>query len=122
MVEATLDSVRVPRQGKGRPKKRPRRTRCDKGYSYARCRNTFRRRGIGCLIPERQDERERRKKRGRKGGRPCRFDKQEYAGRNIVERCFLRLKQFRRVATRYDKLGCQFEAWVTLASIRLWLR
>jgi transposase len=82
----------------------------------------LRQRGIACLIPERKNQREQRTKKGKAGGRPCYFDKQQYKRRNVVERTFLRLKQQRRVATRYDKLGESYQAWATLASIRLWLK
>jgi transposase len=121
VLEEVLDGVRVPRLGKGRPRKRPEQTLGDKGYSYARCRASLRKRGIAALIPERKDERERRQKRGQAGGRPCRFDREAYRGRNVVERTILRLKQWRRVATRYDKLGSAYLAWSTLACLLLWL-
>ena len=68
MLEAVLDAVRVPRLGRGRPRKRPEQTLGDKGYSYARCRASLRQRGIAAVIPERRDERERRQKRGRQAG------------------------------------------------------
>lgn len=45
-----------------------------------------------------------------------------YRQRNVVERYFCKLKHFRRVATRFDKLARNFLAAVTLASTRLWLR
>ncbi len=45
-----------------------------------------------------------------------------YKARNLVERCFNRIKQFQRIATRYDKLAKNFLAGVKLASIRVWLR
>jgi hypothetical protein len=45
-----------------------------------------------------------------------------YRARNQVERFFNRIKQCRRVATRYDKLAANYLAFVQLASIRLWLR
>ena len=122
MLEATLDAVRVPREGRGRPRKRPAKLRNDKGYSYDKCRKALRRRGIRHLIPERKDQREQRQKKGRNGGRPVVFVKAEYAKRNVVERCILRLKQFRRVATRYEKRASSYLAFVTLASIMLWLR
>jgi transposase len=122
-IGAVLDGVRVPRPGgKGRPRKRPCRVLGDKGYSYRKCRRLLRQRGIACLIPERKDQREQRRKKGKAGGRPCHFDKEQYRHRNVVERTFLRLKQQRRVATRYDKLGESYQTWATLASIRLWLR
>ena len=78
------------------------------------CRRLLRERGIACMVPERRDQQARRRKKGKTGGRQR---------RNVIERTFLRcLKQFRRVATRYDKLGQSYLAWATLASIRLWLR
>ena len=45
-----------------------------------------------------------------------------YRYRNLVERFFNKLKQFRRVATRYEKLGANFFAFVKPASVRIWLR
>ena len=74
------------------------------------------------LIPEREDQKEQRKKKGRAGGRPVVFEAGVYAQRNVVERCFLRLKQWRRVATRYEKRAAMYLAFVTLASIILWTR
>ena len=53
--------------------------------------------------------------------KPC-FSKSLYRERNQVERFFSKLKQFRAVATRYDKRDDNFLASVQLASIRIWLR
>ena len=53
--------------------------------------------------------------------KPC-FSKTLYRQRNLVERFFSKLKHFRRIATRYDKLAENFLAMVKLASLRLWLR
>src|SRR5438270_712793 len=51
-----------------------------------------------------------------------RFDKRAYKGRNVIERCFCRLKDFRRIATRYDKLARNFLAAVHLAAlVAYWL-
>jgi transposase len=50
------------------------------------------------------------------------LDKQLYAQRHLVECCFSRLKQFRRVATRFEKTARNYLAVVTLAAIILWLR
>lgn len=74
------------------------------------------------MIPERESGRQSRKKKGRAGGRPVLFDKALYAKRNVVERCILRLKQWRRIATRYEKRAAMYLAFVTLASIILWTR
>ncbi|MEH2537083.1 hypothetical protein V1278_002596 [Bradyrhizobium sp. AZCC 1577] len=53
---------------------------------------------------------------------PICFSPYLYRNRNGVERFFNRIKQCRRVATRYDKLAANYLAFVQLASIRLWLR
>lgn len=53
--------------------------------------------------------------------RPRADDRHRYQARNLIERCFNRLKQFRRVATRYEKLAAHFAATVTCACIVLWL-
>jgi transposase len=53
---------------------------------------------------------------------PICFSPYLYRGRNLIERFFNKLKQYRRVATRYDKLAANYLAFVQLASIRLWLR
>ena len=50
------------------------------------------------------------------------LDKQLYAQRHLVECCFSKLKQFRRVATRFEKTARNYLAVVTLAAIVLWLR
>jgi transposase len=53
--------------------------------------------------------------------KPC-FSKRLYRERNLIERFFFKLKHYRRIATRYDKLAANSLAMVQLASIRLWLR
>jgi transposase len=49
------------------------------------------------------------------------FDQAAYARRNVVERCINRLKQWRGLATRYEKRAVNYRAMVVLASIVLWL-
>ncbi|MFE2141440.1 transposase, partial [Streptomyces sp. NPDC059456] len=60
---------------------------------------------------------------GGAGGRepPCHFHKTIYRRRNVVERCFHRLKQWRGIATRYDKHPTRHQAAITLASTLIWL-
>jgi transposase len=53
--------------------------------------------------------------------RQPRFDRELYRERNAVERLVNRLKQFRRIATRYEKLAVNFLAMVTLAAVLIWL-
>ena len=50
------------------------------------------------------------------------FDKYQYRHRNLIERFFAKLKQFRRVATRYDKLGSRFASFIALAASVIWLQ
>ena len=94
----------------------------DKAYSSAANRAYLRRRGIQAVIPVKDDQKGHRRARGRRGGRPPAFDPQRYKERNTVERCFSKLKQFRAVATRYDKRECIYQGTVDVASIRIWLR
>lgn len=117
-----LDAIRLPHVGRGRPRKRLARCVADKGYSYGRCRQELRRRGIKAMIPERRDQIANRKKKGRKGGRPCAFDGAAYRNRSLVERCILKLKRYRRFATRYEKLAEIYLAVALVAAIFEWIR
>ena len=117
-----LEAIRVPTGGPGRPRKRPDHLVADKAYSHPSTRSLLRRRGIGHTIPERADQQARRARRGRAGGRPPAFDRQHYRQRNLVERCFNRLKQYRALATRYAKRAELYRGLVVLASILIWLR
>ena len=119
-LEPVLDAIRVPRR-RGRPRKRPGRLVADKGYSYRKCRRALRRRGIRHVIPERRDQRAQRAAAGARGGRPPGFDRAAYRRRNAVERCINRLKQFRGLATRYEKRAVNYRALVVLAAIVIWL-
>ena len=53
---------------------------------------------------------------------PIKFSPDLYRSRNLVERFFNKIKQCRRIATRYDKLAANYLAFIKLASIRLWIR
>lgn len=88
---------------------RPRRIAGDKGYRSPTVRDRLRRRGSGAVIPTTSDQRRRR------------FDRAAYRERNAVERLLGRLKQYRAIATRYDKLRSMDHAGVTFAAILLWL-
>ncbi|MGW7509890.1 transposase [Streptomyces massasporeus] len=118
MLPAVLDAIRSPRIGPGRPRTRPDRVVADKAYSSRKLRLLLRRRNIKATIPERRDQVANRVRRGAQGGRPPVFD----AGRNVVERCSSRLKQFRAIATRFGKLAAHYRAGVVIASLILWLR
>jgi transposase len=109
MFESLMEAGAVKRPGHGRPRIRPDRVAGDKGYSSRKIRRYLRRRGIGVVIA--RQKRERR----------VRFDKAAYRQRNIVERLVNRLKQFRRIATRYEKRAVNYLAMLTIAAIMLWL-
>ena len=102
---AVMKAIRVPRLGPGRPRVRPAHVLGDKGSSSRAIRTWLRRRGIAHTIPERADQIRNRPRRGSRGGRQPAFDKQLYKRRNAVERCFNHLKQWRGIATRYDKIA-----------------
>ncbi len=109
-LETLLDQGAIRRPGRGRPRLRPRRTAGDKSYSSPTARGRMRRRHIRPVIPAKSNQR-----------RQPNFDRAAYRRRNQVERSINRLKQFRRVATRYEKRAANFLAMVTVGMILLWL-
>ena len=115
-----LDAIRVARfaGSPGRPSKRPDHLIADKGYSYPNCRGLLRKRGIRHTIPERSDQ---RKRRARRPGRKPGFDKATYRRRNVVERCVSKLKQWRGIATRFEKRAANYRAAVVIAALMIWL-
>ncbi|KQN92136.1 transposase [Sphingomonas sp. Leaf67] len=83
----------------------------DKGYDADRLRRSLRDGGAVPVIPGRRNRK-----------RAIRYDKDRYRGRHLIENAFCRLKDFRRVATRYDKLAANFLSGVALATaIAFWL-
>jgi putative transposase len=83
----------------------------DKGYDADHLVNRIAESGAEIVIPP---------KRNRKVQRD--YDRDLYKERNRIERFFNKLKQFRRVATRYDKLMANFMGFVKLPAIAIWLR
>lgn len=116
-----LQQLRVPRIGRGRPRTRPQRVRADKAYSSRTNRELLRRRGIGAVIAQPDDQVGHRKRRGARGGRPPSFDTEDYKNRNTVERGFNVFKQWRGLATRYDKLAVTYRGGAVLRAITIWL-
>jgi transposase len=117
-----LDQIRVPRPGPGRPRSKSEAVLADKAYSHPSTRAALRARRIRFTSPERADQIARRKAKGSAGGRPPAGDLAEYKRRNVVERCFSRLKQFRDFATHYAKRAAYFKAEILIAATILWLR
>ena len=83
----------------------------DKGYDADHLHQAIRDAGAEPVIPAKANRKERRP-----------HDKALYRERNLIERFFNKLKQFRRVATRYDKLLANYEGFVQLAAITILLR
>ena len=73
------------------------------------------------MIPEQSDQIRNRKNKGSQGGRPVRFDAHDYKNRNVVERAFNHFKNWRGLASRYDKHALVYRGGVVLAAIVLWL-
>ena len=110
VTEQVMQQGAVKRLAQGRSRIRPQRIVADKGYCSRTFRAYLRRRGICYTIARRSNQH-----RGRS------FDKVLYKSRNRVERLINRLKQFRRIATRYEKRAANYAAMLTIASILLWL-
>ncbi len=111
--------LRVPRR-RGRPRTRPDVVLADKAYSSRAIRGHLRGRRIRAVIPVRADQNVHRLRRGSRGGRPPAFDREAYKQRNTVERRINRLKQWRGIATRYEKTATIYLAGLHIAGIFLW--
>ncbi len=81
----------------------------DKAYDAQRLRSGLARKGSRAVIPFRVTAKA-----------PQALDRSLYAERNLIERAFNRLKDYRRLATRFDKLARNFAAAVALTALRLW--
>lgn len=110
VFEQLLLTPKLKRAGVGRPRWRPGRVVGDKGYSSGKIRRWLRAHGIRVTIPRRRTERHR-----------GRFERAIYRERNRVERLINRLKQFRRLATRYEKRVANYRAMWLIGFMVLWL-
>lgn len=120
MMTTVLGNISVPRP-QGRPRTRPDRVLADKGYPSKANRAWLRRRGIAATIPERDDQIAHRRKHP---GRPIDFgieQRTRYRGRNVVERCFSKLKHWRGIAMRSDKTARNYHAGICLAATLHWV-
>ncbi len=91
---------------------RPRTTLlADRGYDADWIRALASRQGAWANIPPKCNRKD-----------PISFSPYLYRARNLVERSFNKIKQCRRIATRYDKLAANYLAFIKLAAIRIWLR
>ncbi|WP_313932080.1 IS5 family transposase [Sphingomonas sp. BAUL-RG-20F-R05-02] len=92
------------------PVAKPKALLADKGYDGDAVREDLLLRGILPIIPPKANRRD-----------PAAYNFWRYRDRNQVERLFNRLKQSRRIATRYDKTASSFLGFLSLAAARLWL-
>jgi transposase len=110
VFEPLMEHGAVKRRGRGRPRRRPGRVVGDKAYSSGKIRQYLRRHGIRITIPRKQNEH-----------RTGPFDRAIYRLRERVERLINRLKQHRRLATRYEKCAANYHAMWLIAATLLWL-
>ena len=122
VLKMLLADLAVAREGPGRPRTRPDALLGDKAYSSRANRALLRSKRVRTVIPQRADEIGHRQRRGTAGGRPPAFDPVAYKRRNVVERSFNDHKQWRGLATRYDKLATNYRGAVVLRAITVWLR
>lgn len=87
----------------------PKRLLADKGYDANSLRERLAASKTEAVIPS---------TRSRKA--PIPYDAGAYIARNLIEKAFCRLKDWRRIATRYDKLATNFESAIAIAAIILW--
>ncbi|MFC6618849.1 transposase [Deinococcus radiophilus] len=106
----SLDAGKVKRRGRGRPKVRARFILADRAYSGAKAHECCERRGMHLVCPPKRNHK-----------RPRSYDRGRYRQRNVIERLVNRLKRACRIATRFEKRICHFEAMVTLACVMEWL-
>lgn len=122
MLKPLLAHLAVHRIGPGRPRTRPDALLGDKAYSSRGNRAMLRAKRTKTVIPQPSDQIGHRLRRGSAGGRPPAFDSDAYKGRNVIERSFNDHKQWRGLATRYDKLATVYRGGVVLRSVMIWLR
>lgn len=82
----------------------------DTAYDANHLRQSLRARRIGAVIPSNPTRRRRYP-----------LNAERYRHRNLIERWFCRIKHFRRIATRYDKLASRFASFIALAACIVWL-
>ena len=110
VFEQLLEQGAIRRAGRGRPRRLDGRIVGEKWYTNNIIRRYLRRKGGRYTIRRRSDQ-----------TRTGPFDKAIYRERNRVERLINRLKQYRRIATRYEKRSANYRAFLTIAAILLWL-
>lgn len=114
LVERTLETIKVPRNGPGRPRTRPERLIGDKAFDSDPLRERLDRRGIELIAPHREN----RVRPPTQDGRKLR----RYRRRWIVERTIAWLGNFRRLAVRWDRYVGMYAAFFHVAFVLIVLR
>ena len=114
LVHETLATIRVPRNGPGRPKSRPKRLIADKGYDSDPLRKQLKKRGIELICPHRKGRKILKTQDGRKLRR--------YRKRWKVERTFAWIGNFRRLVVRYERYISVYRAFFHIACLFIALR
>ena len=114
LAESTLEQVKVPRSGRGRPRSRLRRVIADRGYDSDPLRSRLKRRGTELIAPYRSNNRHRRFEDKRKLRR--------YRKRWKIERTNAWLGNFRRLVVRYDRSLTIYGAFFHIACFMIVLR
>ncbi len=122
MLTHVMGQLRIERVGPGRARTRLELLRAGKAHSSRAIRQHLRGHGIIAVIPQPSDQIGHRKRRGSAGGRPPAFDADGYRGRNVIERSFCDQKQWRGIATRYDKLAITYRGGAVVMAITIWLK
>ena len=111
LAEETLETVNVPRNGRGRPRKRPLRLIADRGYDSDPLRKRLKELKIDLIVPHRNN----RKKPKQQDGRKLR----RYRKRWKIERTFSWLSNFRRLVVRYERLITVYRGFFHLACLMI---
>jgi transposase len=111
LAEETLETVNVPRNGRGRPRKRPLRLIADRGYDSDPLRKRLKELKIDLIVPHRNN----RKKPKQQDGRKLR----RYRKRWKIERTFSWLSNFRRLVVRYERLITVYSGFFHLACLMI---
>jgi len=111
LAEKTLQQIKVPKKGPGRPRARPKRVIGDKAYDSDPLQKRLRKRGINLLSPHRRNHRNVNRQDDRLWDR--------YRRRYTVERTFSWFGNFRRIVVRYEHQVCMYEAFLQIACVMI---
>ena len=114
LLETTIETIAVPRSGRGRPRKNPDRIIADKGYDSDPLRERLAGRGIELICPYRKNNQKKKYHDGRKLRR--------YKRRWTVERTFAWLQNFRRLVVRWDRKLTSYKSFFHMACLLITLR